>query len=85
MLNKPVVGICYYRKSSELLTEVGLGDFHVSIDDFTCDDLITKFTELMKIESDARKLIASIYGCYEDELEEQYENILNIANYDQDV
>jgi polysaccharide pyruvyl transferase WcaK-like protein len=85
MLNKPVVGICYYRKSSELLTEAGLGDFHVSIDDFSCDELVSKFTELMKIEIEARKLIAATYGRYEEELEEQYESLLKIANCNENV
>ncbi len=78
-LNKPVVGICYYRKSSELLNEVGLGEFHVQIDDFTSDELFDKFTRLMQVRDKLGESIASIYSDYENELEEQYECLLKIS------
>lgn len=78
-LNKPVVGICYYRKSSELLNEVGLGDFHVQIDDFTSDELYDNFNRLMLVKDAIRESIASIYSDYEDELEEQYEYLLKMG------
>ena len=77
-LNIPVLGICYYRKSSELLDEVGLGDYHVPIDNFTGNELISKFTKLMQADSEARKSIAAVYSSYEDELDEQYESLANI-------
>ena len=77
--NIPVIGICYYRKSSELLNEVGLGDFHVPIDNFTSNELINKFTKLMQIDTEARKSIASVYSDYETELDEQYESLSKIT------
>jgi len=78
-LNKPVVGICYYRKSSELLNEVGLGDFHVQIDNFTSDELFDNFIRLMRVKDKVGASIASIYSAYENELDEQYDSLLKMG------
>ena len=47
-IGKPVLGICYYRKSRELLEEVGLGAFCVDINKFTDLELMDKFNALME-------------------------------------
>ena len=47
-IGKPVLGICYYRKSRELLEEVGLGAYCVDINKFTDLELMEKFNALLE-------------------------------------
>ncbi|MFK5893284.1 MAG: polysaccharide pyruvyl transferase family protein [Pseudomonadota bacterium] len=77
-LNIPVLGICYYRKSSEVLSEMGLGDYYVQIDDFNIDDLKNKFHNLINNKELERKKIEIKSAEYRDELNHQYDKILKL-------
>jgi polysaccharide pyruvyl transferase WcaK-like protein len=77
-LNIPVLGICYYRKSSELLDDVGLENYHVDIDDFTADDLIKKLFELIKNHDVLSRNISLSYDKYKKDLAQQYGLLINM-------
>lgn len=44
---KPTVGLCYYRKSSDLLGEFGQARFSFDIDDFTTEDVTNAVDEIL--------------------------------------
>ncbi|MGH8611484.1 MAG: polysaccharide pyruvyl transferase family protein [Gammaproteobacteria bacterium] len=46
LAERPVLGICYYRKSRDLLLEAGQGDYAVDLDVFTPEDLMRRFKAL---------------------------------------
>lgn len=74
-LDKPVLGICYYRKAAELLNDVGLQDYHVDIDDFSAETLIQM---LEKMISNRKHLISTVsqrYAKYSHALDDQYQQL----------
>jgi polysaccharide pyruvyl transferase WcaK-like protein len=75
-LNKPVLGICYYRKAAELLDDVGLNNYHVNINDFTSQELIEKFNDLVDKRQHITKNIESNFNKYKASLDEQYSKIV---------
>jgi len=44
---KPTLGVCYYRKSSDLLTASGQDEYWIDLDDLEPDDLYAKFNRLL--------------------------------------
>ncbi|MGH6635111.1 MAG: polysaccharide pyruvyl transferase family protein [Gammaproteobacteria bacterium] len=46
LAERPVLGICYYRKSRDLLIEAGQGDYAVELESFTLEDLMGRFKAL---------------------------------------
>ena len=79
-LNIPVLGICYYKKSSELLNEVGLEQYHVNIEDFKVEDLIKKFEHLIIHLDVATDNIASTHHIYKNELDRQFKTLVGLLN-----
>jgi polysaccharide pyruvyl transferase WcaK-like protein len=77
-LGVPVVGICYYRKATELLEEVGLGAYSVAIDAFESNTLIVKYRSLLKERhSKAAELVRPV-SLYISALDEQYMKIARL-------
>jgi polysaccharide pyruvyl transferase WcaK-like protein len=46
LAERPVLGICYYRKSRDLLIEAGQGDYAVELESFTLEDVMRRFKAL---------------------------------------
>lgn len=46
LAERPVLGICYHRKSRDLLIESGQGDYAVELESFTLEDLMSRFKAL---------------------------------------
>lgn len=74
-LDKPVLGICYYRKAAELLDDVGLGAFHVDIDDFTAEQLIEKFERLVEERERLVTTLSQEYTRYAITLDKQFDQL----------
>lgn len=77
-LNIPVLGICYYRKSSEVLSDMGQGDYYVEIDGFDITDLKNKFHKLIKNIDIEREKIENKSMQYREDLNYQYDEILKL-------
>lgn len=71
-LGKPVLGICYYRKAAELLDDVGLGEYWVDLDDFTCETLIQKYRTLLSNRHEKAKELGEHLCRYSQDLDRQY-------------
>ena len=80
LADKPVLGVTYHRKSSDVLTQMEQGDYYVSLDDFDTQTLKSKFDTLIEnMGAETRKI--SQYGKdYRTKLDEQYEEIFSIVN-----
>lgn len=77
-LGKPVLGICYYRKAAELLDDVGLGEFHVSIDSFDAPLLTGKLKELVRCYQEGSIDLSPQMARYRAELDQQYRIIATL-------
>ena len=77
-LGKPVLGICYYRKAAELLDDVGLGEFHVAIDNFDVPQLTEKLRHLIHCYQEGSIDLAPQMIRYRAELDEQYRIIAEL-------
>ncbi len=77
-LGKPVLGICYYRKAAELLDDVGLGEFHVSIDSFDAPLLSGKLKELVRCYQEGSLDLSPQMARYRAELDQQYRIIAEL-------
>jgi len=78
-LNKPVLGVCYYRKAAELLDDVGLGAYHVDINDFSTIELVEKFQHLVEYCFNDSLSLNKHNERYQALLEEQYRKIADLS------
>lgn len=46
LAERPVLGVCYYRKTRDLLREMGQEDYAVDLEDFTVADVLLRFKRL---------------------------------------
>lgn len=77
-LGKPVLGICYYRKSKELMEDVGLGNYYVDINDFTAEELCVKFDCLVKNIDRAKKDVELQYRRYTEMVDKQWDTLVEL-------
>lgn len=77
-LGKPVLGICYYWNSKELLEDVGLEDYYVDIYKFTTRELCTKFDSIFDNIDNLKKKIVSHYERYEELLNDQWDRLADL-------
>jgi polysaccharide pyruvyl transferase WcaK-like protein len=77
-LGIPVFGICYYRKSSELLDDVGLGDFHVDIDDISVELVTEKILELKDNSTYYSRIMTNAFNEYSNQLDSQYKKLIEL-------
>jgi len=79
LLARPTVGICYYRKSRELLTEAGLSSCAFDIDDFDAAALESAVVRLIGAGADVSRAVALHTQAYRDALEVQYQTLFGLA------
>ena len=79
-LDKPVMGICYYRKAAELLNDVGLQDYHVDIDDFSAEILIQMLESMISNRQQLTDTVSQRYAKYTHALDEQYQQLTALVN-----
>ena len=46
LAERPVLGVCYYRKTRDLLREMGQEDYAVDLEDFTATDVLQRIRRL---------------------------------------
>jgi len=68
---KPVISLCYARKTQYLLQEMGLGAFHQDIEAIDVEVLIRQFEELLTRRDEARENIRRVCQSYRSALERQ--------------
>ena len=78
----PAIGICYYRKIGDLLTEMGLGQYQVPIDGFRAEKVCELFDAMAGELDDARAKVAVKAREYIDACDAQYEMIAALVARD---
>ena len=76
---KPVIGLCYYRKSAELLSEFGQQDYVLDVDGFTTAELDTRTRLLTSRCAEEAATIQRQAKAYRTALAEQMESALRNA------
>jgi polysaccharide pyruvyl transferase WcaK-like protein len=79
LLARPVIGLCYYKKSAELLREFALGDHAYDIDKFSSEDVIKSIGALGKNYEPCARSVASRVIDYRAQLRMQYETVSRIV------
>jgi polysaccharide pyruvyl transferase WcaK-like protein len=79
-LGKPILGIGYYRKTEELLTDVGLGEYYVDINDFTTQDLERRFDAMVKNMDGLKDTIHTRFQALNAQLDRQWDKIVELVN-----
>lgn len=72
LAGRPTVGICYYRKSRELLAEAGAADFGFDIDDFDAERLVAAVRALRERRVAVAAAVAGRVGAHREALDGQY-------------
>jgi len=75
---RPVLGICYYRKTREVLESMGQGDYALDIDSISHDDPWQRFQRLVSRRFAEAETIARAGEELGIRLAEQYDSVLNI-------
>lgn len=73
---RPVLAICYYRKTRDLMREMGQEAYAIDFDELKVPDLIGRFHQLEQNRIEAVTKIAKVDGGYVSVLESQYRTIL---------
>lgn len=75
---RPVLAICYYRKTRELMREMGQEDFAIEFDDLTGPELVQRFHRLEARRLEAAAEITRVDDAYVEALENQYRTIFSV-------
>jgi polysaccharide pyruvyl transferase WcaK-like protein len=75
LAGKPTVGICYYRKSRELLAEAGAAEFGFDIDDFDAPRLLAAVGALSQRRAQVATTVAGRVGHHRKALDRQYRTL----------
>lgn len=76
MANKPVVGICYGKKSKELMSNMDQNRYAFDIDEFNVSQIVSAVKEVKSSYDYELNKIRKIKKYYEQELNNQYDDIL---------
>jgi polysaccharide pyruvyl transferase WcaK-like protein len=77
---KPVVGVCYYRKSQELLEEMGQGAYALPLD-FEVENLLRSFHSLEAVTDAEVEKIRQKSAEYREALSRQYERVVVLTTH----
>ncbi|NGP76689.1 polysaccharide pyruvyl transferase family protein [Balneolaceae bacterium YR4-1] len=75
---KPVLGICYHRKSKELLNDVGFENSYVDINKFTAEELYMKFNATLENITYVKENLEYQKQRYSTLIEEQWEQVVHL-------
>jgi polysaccharide pyruvyl transferase WcaK-like protein len=76
---RPVVGICYYRKSRELLRDFGIERYAFDLDRVTADQLRDAFSAIAAERPAVERLLRRRLASRADDLFEQYRQVLSVS------
>lgn len=74
-MGKPVIGLSYYRKTDELMADMGLGDYVMDIGRFDVPWLTSRFEQLMTNSEQVRSRIAARRAEYRSTIDNQYDRL----------
>jgi polysaccharide pyruvyl transferase WcaK-like protein len=78
LLARPVIGLCYYRKSADLLARFGLHEHAFDIDTFSVDDVINGIDKLTdEYDSTVGRIVQRV-EIYREQLQSQYLDVSRI-------
>jgi polysaccharide pyruvyl transferase WcaK-like protein len=78
LLNRPVLGIAYQKKTVDLMTQMGQSDYVVDIHSFDVDSLKKRFVLLESRSTTVRDEIIKRNSVFRHALEDQYDQLLNL-------
>jgi len=78
LLNKPVLGIAYHRKTFELMEQMGQSEYALDIHSFNCNSLQERFISLESNSVAIRKEIEEKIMISRQALESQYNQVLRL-------
>jgi polysaccharide pyruvyl transferase WcaK-like protein len=77
-LDKPTIGICYGKKTEEVLVDMGQRDYFSYFEEFSANDLMSRLRKLeQNKEQQVTKMIAKSVE-YRDSLNRQYDTIVGL-------
>jgi len=76
LLNKPVISISFHHKCVSLMSDIGLSEYCLDINDLRAEELIERFCRLAKNTDFLKPIIRERVVAYRKALDEQYETIL---------
>ncbi len=75
LAEKPILGICYYRKTRDIMEEMGQARYAVDIETFTIDQMLQHLEELKLNYSNEKLKIRAKNSEYRNMLHEQYQTL----------
>ena len=78
VLNRPVLGIAYQRKSVDLMTQMGQAEYVVDINSFDVDSLKARFILLESRSAAIRDVIEQRKIVFREALQNQYDQLLDL-------
>lgn len=78
LAGRPVLAICYYRKSTDLMKDMGQEDYALELDSFEVADLLKRFKTLVTNCSFEKKKIQRKNKEYRAALKEQYDAVFRL-------
>ena len=85
LMNKPVIGLSYDRKTNELMTDVGMGDYVSDIDGFETNWLVSRFERLWGEADAAVDRVRSRRAAYQAALDDQYDLLFGLPSREGDA
>ncbi len=80
LAERPVLGICYYRKTRDLLREMGQEDYAVDFDGLDATDLLRRFSALIADYGGALAKIRQRNEEYRAQLHAQYQQVFSLVH-----
>lgn len=85
LAERPVLGICYYRKTRDLLKEMGQEDYAVDLDGLEATDLLKRFKALVADYGGVSAKIRQRNEEYRAQLHAQYQQVFSLVRSPQAV
>lgn len=78
MAGRPALGICYHRKTADVLHSMGMGSYAVMLEEIESDDLARRLQRLLTDRDHWQKQIQTAAARYRAQLDDQYEQLLGL-------
>ncbi len=79
VLNRPVLGIAYQRKTIDLMAQMGQSEYVVDINSFDADSLKTRFISLESRSAAIKDEIQQKKSAFRQALQDQYDQVLHLV------
>ncbi|HEX9626883.1 MAG TPA: polysaccharide pyruvyl transferase family protein [Acidiferrobacterales bacterium] len=80
LVERPVVGICYQRKTRDLMDDMGQGGYALDLEGFEVEELWQCFVRLMERREDETQRITDKKNAYVAALERQYREVFGLLD-----